>query len=145
MNNIFTTASFVLRSRHFFHFSCIPKSLLNSQCTAISRVNLQPASFRQLSSSPFLRATLNQVIRGCRKAFFVKPKSPALDGNPQRRGVVLKLFAVKPKKPNSAQRACCRVRLSNQKVVKAYIPVFPSLSDFCLKVPVNLVALHYSR
>jgi small subunit ribosomal protein S12 len=72
-------------------------------------------------SSP-LQATLNQVIRGCRKPRNKKPLSPALEKCPQRRGVCLKIFAVKPKKPNSAQRQVCRVRLSTNKVVIAYIP-----------------------
>ncbi|KAJ3038137.1 hypothetical protein HK097_003267 [Rhizophlyctis rosea] len=51
-----------------------------------------------------------------------KPKSPALGGCPQRRGVCLNVFTVKPKKPNSAQRPVCRVRLTNNKVVLAHIP-----------------------
>ncbi|KNC98492.1 ribosomal protein S12 [Spizellomyces punctatus DAOM BR117] len=83
----------------------IPKPVLSS--------NLVPA--RQM-------ATLNQVISGIRKDRKKKPASPALDGAPQRRGVCLKVFAVKPKKPNSAQRKVCRVRLTTGKVVIAYIP-----------------------
>ena len=67
-------------------------------------------------------ATLNQVIRGCRTTILKKPVSPALNGCPQRRGVVLKLFAVKPKKPNSAQRKVARVKLSTGKTIMAYIP-----------------------
>jgi len=67
-------------------------------------------------------ATLNQVIRGCRKKKTKKTSSPALNGCPQRRGVCLKLFAVKPKKPNSAQRKVARVRLTTGKIVIAYIP-----------------------
>ncbi len=67
-------------------------------------------------------ATLSQVIRGCRLPKTKKPLSPALNGCPQRRGVVLKLFAVKPKKPNSAQRKVARVRLTTGKTVLAYIP-----------------------
>ncbi|ODV63538.1 mitochondrial 37S ribosomal uS12m domain-containing protein [Ascoidea rubescens DSM 1968] len=31
-------------------------------------------------------------------------------------------MVLKPKKPNSAQRKCCRVRLTNGKIVSAYIP-----------------------
>jgi small subunit ribosomal protein S12 len=76
----------------------------------------------QLHNTRLLNATLNQVIRGCRKPFQKRVLSPALNGNPQRRGVCLKLFAVKPKKPNSAQRQVCKVRLSTNKVVVAYIP-----------------------
>jgi small subunit ribosomal protein S12 len=80
---------------------------------------LKPASFH--TSIP-LNATLNQVIRGCRKPRTKKPLSPALEKCPQRRGVCLKLYSVKPKKPNSAQRQVCRVKLSTNKVVIAYIP-----------------------
>ena len=67
-------------------------------------------------------ATLNQVIRGCRKPRVKKPRSPALDGCPQKRGVCLKIYTVKPKKPNSAQRKVARVKLTNGKVIIAYIP-----------------------
>ena len=66
-------------------------------------------------------ATLNQVIRGCRIPKLKEPAAPALDGCPQRRGVVLKIFTVKPKKPNSAQRKVARVKLTTGKAVKAYI------------------------
>jgi small subunit ribosomal protein S12 len=68
------------------------------------------------------RATLNQVIRGCRKPNIKKAQSPSLDKCPQRKGVCVKIFTVKPKKPNSAQRPVCRVKLTNGKVVIAYIP-----------------------
>jgi len=54
-----------------------------------------------------------------------KPKhkkvSP-ISGRPQMKGVVLQVMIRKPKKPNSAQRKCCRVRLSNGKELTAYIP-----------------------
>ena len=65
--------------------------------------------------------TLNQIIRkGPVKS---KPKTLGpLNGNPQLKGVILQVFTRKPKKPNSAQRKCCRVRLSNGKEVTAYIP-----------------------
>ncbi|RKO95775.1 30S ribosomal protein S12, partial [Caulochytrium protostelioides] len=67
-------------------------------------------------------ATLNQVMRGCRK---VKPRvsnTPALDSCPQRRGVCVKVYTVKPRKPNSAQRKVARVRLTTGKSIIAYIP-----------------------
>ncbi|ODQ67432.1 30S ribosomal protein S12, partial [Nadsonia fulvescens var. elongata DSM 6958] len=48
-------------------------------------------------------------------------KVPDLDQCPQKKGVVLRVMILKPKKPNSAQRKACRVRLSNGKVVTAYI------------------------
>ena len=37
-------------------------------------------------------------------------------------GIVLQLVLKRPKKPNSAQRRCCRVRLSNGKEQMAHIP-----------------------
>ncbi|KAJ3095098.1 30S ribosomal protein S12 [Phlyctochytrium bullatum] len=67
-------------------------------------------------------ATLNQVIRGCRKPRQKKSAAPALDKCPQKKGVCLKVFTIKPKKPNSAQRKVTRVRLTNGKTVLAYIP-----------------------
>ena len=52
-----------------------------------------------------------------------KPKKRGPIGpRPQMKGVILQLMNRKPKKPNSAQRKCCRVRLSNGKVAIAYIP-----------------------
>lgn len=66
-------------------------------------------------------ATLNQMHRNGppKKA----PKKPGhLDGNPFARGVVLKTLVKKPKKPNSANRKCVRVRLSNGREATAYIP-----------------------
>ena len=52
-----------------------------------------------------------------------KPKRKhVIDGNPQLRGVVLKTIIRKPKKPNSANRKCVLLRLSNGKEAMAYIP-----------------------
>lgn len=69
-------------------------------------------------------ATLNQIKRGKQgmpdKPY--KPHHPHLGGNPFKKGVVLRVMIVKPKKPNSAQRKCCRVRLTNGNVVSALIP-----------------------
>ncbi|RKO91281.1 30S ribosomal protein S12 [Blyttiomyces helicus] len=67
-------------------------------------------------------ATIGQLCRGHRKPIKIKVKSPALEKCPQRRGVCLKVFTTKPKKPNSAQRPVARVRLSTKRVIMAYIP-----------------------
>ena len=95
----------------------------------ITRVNplivssfIPKPTFHTLTPLCHTYATLNQVINGCRKPKSKKPPAPGLDGNPQRRGVCLKVFTVKPKKPNSAQRKVARVRLTTNKVVLAYIP-----------------------
>ncbi|KAF9896909.1 hypothetical protein BX616_006517 [Lobosporangium transversale] len=67
-------------------------------------------------------ASLNQVMRGCRKTFKKESKSPALDACFQKKGVCVRVFVQKPRKPNSAVRKVARVKLSNDKVVNAYIP-----------------------
>lgn len=67
-------------------------------------------------------ATLNQVIKKCRKTKTKMSKSPALEGCYQRKGVCNKVYTTKPKKPNSAVRKVARVKLTNGKVVTAYIP-----------------------
>ncbi|CAK8675226.1 unnamed protein product [Clavelina lepadiformis] len=51
-----------------------------------------------------------------------RKKRNKMFGKPQIRGVVLKCMIRKPKKPNSANRRCCKLRLSNGKVVIAWIP-----------------------
>lgn len=66
--------------------------------------------------------TINQLVKRARRKKKNKSKSPALEGCPQKQGVVLRLYVVKPKKPNSAERKVVRVRLSNGKEVTAYIP-----------------------
>jgi small subunit ribosomal protein S12 len=66
--------------------------------------------------------TINQLVRKGRKKAKKKTKSPALEGSPQKRGVCLRVYTTTPKKPNSALRKVARVRLSNGKVVSAYIP-----------------------
>ncbi len=65
--------------------------------------------------------TINQLVRKPRKQQYTKTKSPALKGAPQKRGVCTKVFVMTPKKPNSALRKVCRVRLTNKMEVTAYI------------------------
>eukprot|EP00913_Durusdinium_trenchii_P010395 g9746.t1 len=50
------------------------------------------------------------------------PRSKWLEGAGNRKGVCTKVFIQSPKKPNSGQKKVCYVRLSNGRVVKAYIP-----------------------
>lgn len=66
--------------------------------------------------------TINQLVRKPRKSVKKKSKSPALQGNPQKRGVCTRVFTTTPKKPNSALRKVARVRLTNGIEVTAYIP-----------------------
>ncbi|MCG8571121.1 MAG: 30S ribosomal protein S12 [Spirochaetes bacterium] len=66
--------------------------------------------------------TINQLIRKGRKSKSSKTKSPALKSCPQRRGVCTRVMTMTPKKPNSALRKTCRVRLTSGFEVTSYIP-----------------------
>jgi len=66
--------------------------------------------------------TINQLVRKGRRKLSTKSKAPALGGNPQKRGVCVRVTTMTPKKPNSALRKIARVRLSNGIEVSAYIP-----------------------
>lgn len=66
--------------------------------------------------------TINQLIRKGRKVVTKKTATPALTGNPQKRGVCTRVYTTTPKKPNSALRKVARVRLTNGREVNAYIP-----------------------
>ena len=66
--------------------------------------------------------TINQLVKSGRKRAKKKSNSPALLGCSQKRGVVLQVKAVSPKKPNSALRKVARVRLTNGREVTCYIP-----------------------
>ena len=66
--------------------------------------------------------TINQLIRHGRKRLGKKNATPALKGNPQKRGVCTRVYTTTPKKPNSALRKVARVRLTNNIEVNAYIP-----------------------
>lgn len=65
--------------------------------------------------------TINQLVRKGRRNNIRKPDR-ALQGCPQKRGTVLKVWVVKPRKPNSGDRKMVRVRLSNKVEVTASIP-----------------------
>jgi small subunit ribosomal protein S12 len=66
-------------------------------------------------------ATINQLVRKPRKSKVVKSDVPALQGSPQKRGVCTRVYTTTPKKPNSALRKVCRVRLVNGYEVTSYI------------------------
>ena len=65
--------------------------------------------------------TINQLVRQGRQTETTKSKSPAMQGSPQRRGVCTRVYTTTPKKPNSALRKVCRVRLTNGFEVSSYI------------------------
>ena len=51
-----------------------------------------------------------------------RKRTPYKKGSPFKRGVCVKVYTTTPKKPNSALRKVCKVRLSNGTEVIAYIP-----------------------
>jgi small subunit ribosomal protein S12 len=67
--------------------------------------------------------TINQLAkRSQREKKSSKVKTPALKGNPQLKGVCVKVFVRTPKKPNSALRKVTKLKLSNKLRVESYIP-----------------------
>ncbi len=66
--------------------------------------------------------TINQLVRKGRTPKVVNSKSPAMDANPQKRGVCTRVYTTTPKKPNSALRKVAKIRLTNQREVISYIP-----------------------
>ena len=66
--------------------------------------------------------TINQLIRKGREPQKAKSKVPAMEQNPQKRGVCTRVYTTTPKKPNSALRKVARVRLTNGIEVTTYIP-----------------------
>lgn len=95
--------------------------------SSIRSTTLQSLCF-QPQSQQVRHATLNQIARRGRFQTILKrrksqfEKSPDLEHCPFKRGVVLRVMILKPKKPNSANRKAARIRLSNGKVITAYIP-----------------------
>ena len=66
-------------------------------------------------------ARINQLVRKPRKRKVAKSDVPALQSSPQKRGVCTRVYTTTPKKPNSALRKVCRVRLTNRYEVTSYI------------------------
>jgi small subunit ribosomal protein S12 len=68
-------------------------------------------------------STINQLCKSfCRKKKIFKLKTPALNKNPQKKGICIKIFNRTPKKPNSALRKVAKLKLSTGRKLEAYIP-----------------------
>ncbi|QQG46767.1 MAG: 30S ribosomal protein S12 [Candidatus Azosocius agrarius] len=65
--------------------------------------------------------TINQLVRKGRTKILSKKKVPALQGCPQKRGICIRVYTTTPKKPNSALRKVCRVKVSGGYEITAYI------------------------
>ena len=66
-------------------------------------------------------SSVNQLVRKPRKKKKAKTDVPALKGSPQKRGVCTRVYTTTPKKPNSALRKVCKVRLTSGFEVISYI------------------------
>ena len=66
-------------------------------------------------------ATTGQLIRSAEKVRGGKNQGAGTRCGPQKRGVCTRVYTVTPKKPNSALRKVCRVRLTNGYEVTSYI------------------------
>lgn len=66
--------------------------------------------------------TINQLVRKGRKKAVDKSKTPALKGNPQKRGVCTACSRPRRRSRTQALQQVCRVRLVNGMEVTAYIP-----------------------
>jgi small subunit ribosomal protein S12 len=66
--------------------------------------------------------TFNQLYNKPRITKRKKVRTRALKGNPQRKGICVKVFVQTPRKPNSAKRKVARVRLSTKRFITGYIP-----------------------
>jgi small subunit ribosomal protein S12 len=85
----------------------------------LSRLQFQTVKLNE--KRDFKMATINQLVRKPRKSKITKSDVPALQRSPQKRGVCTRVYTTTPKKPNSALRKVCRVRLVNGYEVTSYI------------------------
>ena len=85
-------------------------------------IGILPVVQGAISPAEKCMPTINQLVRKGRQDVTRKSKSPALQKNPQKRGVCTRVYTTTPKKPNSALRKVARVRLTSQIEVTAYIP-----------------------
>ena len=65
--------------------------------------------------------TINQLLKKKRIKQINRNKVPALQKQPLKRGVCVKVYTTTPKKPNSALRKVCKVRLTSGFEVISYI------------------------
>ena len=84
--------------------------------------NKKSSGFFLFQLQNIIMPTINQLIKKSRIKPIARNKVPALEKQPLKRGVCVKVYTTTPKKPNSALRKVARVRLSNGFEVTAYIP-----------------------
>nr|YP_009114081.1 ribosomal protein S12 [Hildenbrandia rubra]AHB62144.1 ribosomal protein S12 [Hildenbrandia rubra] len=65
---------------------------------------------------------VRQLLKSKRVNQKFKSVVPSLNSCPQKKGICESVYAVSPKKPNSAERKVAKVRIRKNNVVIAYIP-----------------------
>tara|TARA_B100000524_G_scaffold86662_1_gene40171 strand:- start:521 stop:1003 length:483 start_codon:yes stop_codon:yes gene_type:complete len=101
---------------HVFGWNVVTRSL-NAATNNTSVISSKIQLLKKL-----IMPTINQLVRKSRVKQITRNKVPALQKQPLKRGVCVKVYTTTPKKPNSALRKVARVRLSNGFEVTAYIP-----------------------
>ena len=99
---------------HVFGWNVVTRSLN----AATNNLSVISSKIERIKFMP----TINQLLRKSRTRPLARNKVPALQKQPLKRGVCVKVYTTTPKKPNSALRKVARVRLSNGFEVTAYIP-----------------------
>jgi small subunit ribosomal protein S12 len=111
-----------LRARPFF-FSTHPSDATNRPFRKSGLPLFRPEGpDKQVKREENSMPTINQLVRKGRVPQKAKSKVPAMEQNPQKRGVCTRVYTTTPKKPNSALRKVAKVRLTNQREVITYIP-----------------------
>ncbi|XP_029185507.2 small ribosomal subunit protein uS12m-like [Acropora muricata] len=121
--------------RHNNNYLWFPSTWYRQLCFTIQQSSTFTALQNKLSPNLELHCTLgarflptlNQYRRGKAKTKAEVPekyipKNKRILLGPQRKGVCVKVFTRKPKKPNSGNRKCALLKLSNGKTITAYIP-----------------------
>jgi small subunit ribosomal protein S12 len=106
-----------IENSDFKHRAAFLRAARSSSSRTSRERTLEAGSWRE---GEFM-ATTGQLIRQPRRTGAEKTKVPALGASPQKRGVCTRVYTTTPKKPNSALRKVCRVRLTNGYEVTSYI------------------------
>lgn len=126
MQRIAPTSSSFLNNRLLFPYT---KNICQAHFSTLNKQNTikTPTKLASFANGVRFMPTLNQVRKMKPRTKKTKPRpyvprSEKVLLGPQRKGVCIKVFIRKPKKPNSAQRKCALLKLSNGKTISAYIP-----------------------
>ncbi len=94
-------------------------------------------------------ATLQQILKIIRRSKGHIKRTPALQGCPFKKAIIVKVRTMKPKKPNSATRKIVKVRLSTGRKILAQVPGIGHLLQEHASVLINgkrvrdLPGMHY--